>query len=98
MPPPLAHLKRREARVRRCTGHWLVVLVLLCFAPMAQAQDAPPDTTAADTTVADTTAADTTEASGRPVLPDAPPVAAADTLFSSPEIAPAPSREADRSR
>ncbi|NBB99562.1 MAG: hypothetical protein GVY15_01700, partial [Bacteroidetes bacterium] len=29
---------------------------------------------------------------------DAPPVAAADTLFSSPEIAPAPSREADRSR
>jgi len=84
-----------------------VVLVLLCFPPTAQAQRSVPDTTAADTTAANTpvtdttavgtTVVDTTEASGRPVSPDDPSVtAAADTLFSSPEIAPVPSRRARR--
>jgi len=84
-----------------------VVLVLLCFPPTAQAQRSAPDTTAADTTAANTpvtdttavgtTVVDTTEASGRPVSPDDPSVtAAADTLFSSPEIAPVPSRRARR--
>ncbi len=107
MPPPLAHPKWRGTGARWCAGNWLVVLVLLCFPPTAQAQRSAPDTTAADTTAAntpvtdttavDTTVVDTTEASGRPVSPDDPSVtAAADTLFSSPEIAPVPSRRARR--
>jgi len=106
MTPPLAHPKWRGAGGCWCAGRWLLVLVLLCFAPIAPARSAPPDTTAADTTVTDTTAADTTvidttvidttEASGRPASPDAPSVTAADTLFSNPEIAPAPSRGARR--
>lgn len=107
MPPPLAHPKWRGTGARWCAGNWLVVLVLLCFPPTAQAQRSAPDTTAADTTAANTpvtdttavgtTVVDTTEASGRPVSPDDPSVtAAADTLFSSPEIAPVPSRRARR--